>query len=95
MVIPSSKYAFDKETQTFSVDGRAILFGTEHELLNIKTKARMKFEFSHSTGSEWDPKTIWVYKSVDTVLTYFLNISNEDVTPEHMDAYLQAKLQNS
>jgi hypothetical protein len=52
----------------FSVDGKIIRvsekdikFDTEYEIRSARTGRVETFRFSHSTGSEWDPKTEWVY----------------------------------
>ena len=51
----------------------------------------MVFDFKESTGSEWDPATIWVYESKEG---YKFLLLNDDVTQENIDSYLTAKLRN-
>ena len=80
---------YDKGTKTFTTSGKLILFATSHTIVNTKTKNEVKFDFVESTGSEWDPKTLWIYKSD---CGYTLRIKNDDVTPQHAENYLQAKL---
>lgn len=75
----------------FVCSGKQTKFDTSYKLENSETKKNKVFQLSHSTGSEWDPKTIWVYKSEDG---YTLHILNDDVTQAHADAYLQHKLGN-
>ena len=87
--IYSNQFSYSKETKTFKVDGRAVQFDSSYELVNSKTGNSMKFNFDHSDGSEWDPKTIWFYKSKEG---FTLEVGNEDVTPAHAEAYLNAKL---
>jgi len=82
---------FQKLTNTFSVNGRGVRFGTKHSLENEKTGNIVEFDFSHSTGSEWDTSTKWIYKSVNG---HILEIGNEDVTKSQANDYLRAKLRN-
>lgn len=86
--IRKNKVAYHKVDKTFTVSGKSVQFGTEHSLLNEKTGVSKEFKLSHSTGSEWDPNTVWVYKSEDGFL---LKVSNEDVTEVHARNYLKAK----
>jgi len=88
--IYKSNVDYDKSTKTFSVSGNEVpQFGTKHILENEKTGNVAEFDFSHSTGSEWDVDTKWIYKSLSGFL---LEIGNEDVTPQHAQNYLNAKL---
>lgn len=83
------KYA----NNTFTGSSKGIPFATTYEVKNDKTEIKVEFLFSHSTGSEWDPKTIWVYKS--KCGEYELHMLNDDVTPETAENYLTAKLNNA
>ena len=87
--IQNSKIKYDVPTKTFSVGGIGIPFGTKHSLTNEQTCGLKDFDFSHSTGSEWDVDTKWIYKSLDG---YTLEIGNEDVTQEQRDNYMNAKM---
>jgi len=82
---------YNKKNSTFTTSGKLILFATSHTIVNTKTKNEVKFDFTHSTGSEWDSDTHWIYKSK---CGYTLRIKNDDVTPQHAENYLQAKLNN-
>jgi len=90
--IPSTKFSYNSKTKTFLVNGNDVQFDTTYELENMMTGGRRVFHFDHSTGSEWDPNTKWIYKSTDG--EYTLEVGNEDVTPAHAEAYLKAKLRN-
>jgi len=57
------KYSYNKETKTFTMSERDVKFDTTYELFNEKTRGTMKFEFSHSTGAEFDKNTKWIYKA--------------------------------
>ena len=87
--ITTDQCVYNKETKTFIADGRKIQFDTSYTITNPKTQKEMKFDFKESTGSEWDPKTLWIYKSEEG---FILNLTNEDVTPDHAKAYLESKL---
>lgn len=85
----SNKFSYNKDTKTFKVKGADVQFGMEYELVNGRTGGSMIFNLSHSTGSEWDPTTKWIYK--DMTGNYTLEVGNEQVTPAHAEAYLRAK----
>jgi len=87
--ITSKIFSFDKKTKIFKVDGKSVPFDTRYTLVNEKTNKGMDFFLSHSTGSEWDTNTKWVYKNFGEEFT--LEIGNEDVTPIHVQNYINAK----
>lgn len=89
IVFDPKVHKFDKTTNTFSVPGKSVRFDSNYEMKNPKTGGTKVFDFKSSTGSEWDPKTIWIYKSEDGMT---LNVGNEDVTPAHAQAYVDHKL---
>lgn len=79
---------------TFHINERDTTFNTRYDILNPKTGKRVTFELSHSTGSEWDPKTIWVYKNTDLGLQ--LHISQDiNITKLRAESYLKNKLKNN
>ncbi|MFV2015381.1 MAG: hypothetical protein ACC656_08140 [Candidatus Heimdallarchaeota archaeon] len=84
-------FTHNKVEKKFFVSGKAVHFDTTYLVKNPKTDGQMEFKFSHSTGSEWDPATIWIFEGD---LGYELHLSNDDVTQRHQDAYLQTKLHN-
>lgn len=89
--IQENKIKFNKETKVFKLDGSRVKFATQYILMNDETKESRAFNFSHSTGSEWDPNTIWVYKTQEESLT--LEVSN--YVPEGTkEAYLESKISN-
>ena len=81
---------YDPEIRTFSVSERDVKFDTEYEILNPRTGGTRAFRFSHSTGSEWDPETEWVYKSTDGLTLRVVNDKN--ITRARAAAYLEAKI---
>jgi len=90
--ISTEKTKFDKNTNVFHISGKEVIFSSEYKLINPATKGSMVFNLSHSTGSEWDSNTVWVYKS--ECKKYELHVGNDDVTPAHAENYLRAKLKN-
>lgn len=78
-------------TGIFYGDGSKIKFDTSFQIINSKTAKLMTFDLSHSTGSEWDPNTVWVYKAKGTNLEFHLS----NFIPEGAQTnYLNAKLKN-
>jgi hypothetical protein len=90
--VNSLVFSYNATTKTFYASGKRIKFDTCYSLLNIKSNKTMEFDFTHSTGSEWDPKTLWVYKS--KCGNYILHVGNDEVTPAHAQAYLNHKMNN-
>ena len=80
---------FDKVHKLFKVNGNNVRFDTRYAITNENTGGSMKFEFDHSTGSEWATDTLWIYKSKEG---YELAVGNEDVTAKRAQDYLDAKL---
>lgn len=69
-------------------------FATSYKVFNPKTGKYAEFELSHSTGSEWDPKTIWIYKNKE--LNLELHISQDpDITKIRANNYLKNKTTKS
>jgi len=87
--IQKQNVKFDKATKTFSVKGKGIKFATQYEVINQKTGAFSIFDLVESTGSEWAPSTIWIYKNSND---FFLHVGNDDVTKQHVTNYKNAKL---
>lgn len=75
--------------KSFFVNGKDVRFATTYELENEKTGKSKTFKFDHSTGSEWDVKTKWIYKSEDE---FVLEVGNEEVTKQMMEDYISAKI---
>lgn len=80
---------FDKQRNVFYVSGKKVPFATSYSLKNEITGNSVEFNFTHSTGSEWDKNTLWVYENSDGDLK--LHVGNDDVTPQHAENYLRAK----
>ena len=89
LIIQDSNINYDAKNKSFLGNGKRIPFATSYTLKNKDTNGEMTFDFKESTGSEWDPKTLWIYESKTG---YKFILTNEDVTPAHANAYLTAKL---
>lgn len=92
--IDVSKYpgSWDKENKKFTMSesnkGIVIPFRIQYELYNPKTETIKVFEFTHSTGPEFDSDTRWIYKCDDMIL----EICNDpEVTKRNATNYLAAK----
>lgn len=83
-------YQYDRSRKTFVVSENGIPFGTQYEIINPETGGSRKFDLSHSTGPEFDPKTRWVYKSEDGLQLEVCN--DEQMTQIAAQNYLNAKL---
>lgn len=88
-----NKVKYNVTSKSFFVKGSEVSFATTYNLLNERSGESRKFNFEYSTGSEWKVDTIWMYKS--ECGNYWLGVGNEEVTEEHANNYLRAKLQNS
>lgn len=75
-----------KETETFHLDGNLVPFKPTYTLLNSETGREVIFRLSHSTGSEWDKNTKWIFKAVHLTL----EVSNH-IPEGAKEAYLNAK----
>lgn len=82
-----------------SFDGKVILiserdvkFATQYEVWNSKTDGSEVFDFSHSTGAEFDPKTQWIYKSASSSGLELHVANDHEMTKKAAQNYLNAKL---
>lgn len=79
------------KNSTFFVNEKDTTFDMSYIVLNPDTGKMLVFELSHSTGPEFDPKTIWVYKNKD--LNLELHISQDpNITKVRANNYLNHKL---
>lgn len=89
IILTPSNTNYDAKTGTFVMSEVGIQFSMNYKLINPKTGDSREFELSHSTGSEWDPETVWVYKSDDG---YTLIITQDThLTKERSASYLKHK----
>lgn len=82
---------YNKNTRQFYISGKKVRFDSSYEVVNENTGQSVKFDFHHSDGSEWDPKTKWFYHNADQSL--MLVVGNDEVTPQHYEAYRKYKYQ--
>ncbi len=86
--IQNNKITYFAPHKSFWVSGKSVGFATTYEVENEKTGKTQIFFFDHSTGSEWDVNTMWIYKSKEG---FTLNVTNSDVTEQMKQNYLEAK----
>lgn len=75
--IQENDIIYDKAKRTFLGDGNRIPFATRYEMVNDETGKSNVFDFVHSTGSEWDKDTKWVYACTEGKGFIFV-LSSED-----------------
>ncbi len=81
----------DLEKKMFNMHEGQVLFDTTYEIINPKSGGRMKFEFLHSTGPEFNPMTRWIYYNSDKSVS--LEVSNDpEITRRAAEAYMKGKL---
>lgn len=86
-------YSYNKDTKTFLFSEKNVNFATTYDLINPKTNKIVSFDLLHSTGSEWDPNTIWIYANSDKSL--FVHVGQDaNITKMKSKLYLDHKLLN-
>ena len=89
--LSTTPYSYNKETKVFSFSEKHVPFTTTYEVLNPQTGGKVSFDFSHSTGPEFDPNTKWIYKNKSSDVT--VEVCNDAyITKLRGDAYLDHKL---
>jgi hypothetical protein len=82
-------FNYNKETKIISVSEKHAPFATSYQV--VGKFGTQKFDLSHSTGPEFDPKTRWVYKSAEPGVT--LEVCNDaEITKQLAKNYLIAKI---
>jgi hypothetical protein len=90
-IVIDKNVSWNKDEKVFSISERHIPFATSYKLLNPKTNKGVVFEFSHSTGPEFDINTKWIYTCDVEEVT--LQVCNDAImTNIFADNYLRAKL---
>jgi hypothetical protein len=84
------KVKFLVENGAIRVSEREVSFDTKYEVISSKTNLAKVFDFTHSTGPEFDINTEWVYASEDGI--EFRVCNDRIMTAEAGAAYLKAKL---
>jgi hypothetical protein len=80
---------FSVETGIIKVSEKDVQFDTQYEVVSAKTGNSMVFNFSHSTGPEFDPTTEWVYTSQEGI--EFRVCNDAHITAQNARAYVKAK----
>lgn len=78
---------------TFYGSEKDIPFDTSYEVKNVLSGNSVVFEFSHSTGPEFEPKTQWIYKNEEKGMTLIIS-NDERITKKQAELYLAAKTRN-
>ena len=81
-------YSVDPITKVISVSEKHIHFATTYNVIS-KTRTAKVFDFSHSTGPEFDPNTKWVYKCENFVLEV---CNDKKMTAIAAENYLRSKM---
>ena len=81
---------FSVTDKVIRVSEKDIKFDVEYEIISSKTGNAESFRFSHSTGSEWDPTTEWVY--VNSGGIEFRVCNDPQITAQLAANYLSSKL---
>lgn len=81
-------FSFDATEKIITVSERDVNFDTTYNVVG-KNESRV-FEFDHSTGPEFDPNTIYIYKDKSG---YTLQVANDArITEQAAKMYLNRKL---
>ena len=83
------KVKFSVKNGVIRVSEREVSFDTKYEVISSKTNSVKVFDFSHSTGPEFDINTEWVYVSEDGI--EFRICNDRIMTSNSSAAYLKAK----
>lgn len=75
-----------------TISEKHVVFDTAYRIWNPETKHGKVFNFSHSTGPEFDPNTKWIYKSDDGLTLEVVN--DAEITQKRADLYFNAKMRN-
>jgi predicted membrane metal-binding protein len=90
--LSSIQWSFNSQTKSILISEREIPFATTYNVISPKTGVGKVFNFSHSTGPEFDPTTQWIYTSEDGTL---LSVSNDPaMVKQAARNYLKAKMSN-
>lgn len=85
--IPTKNLTYDEKKGTYYGSEKNIKFASTYEIEDEGTLRR--FEFSHSTGPEFNPKTEWVYIRG---LKKLVIANDARITKINEQNYLNAKL---
>ena len=83
---------FVNSAKTIFVSERDVKFDTSYFVRSPKTGVEKQFRFVCSTGPQFDPKTVWLYKSDDG--HYFGVCNDVEIMKQHAENSLKHKLAN-
>jgi len=82
-------FAYEADRKCFVISEKDVQFATTYTVKSTSGNQK-NFDMTHSTGSEWDPNTRYVYKSEDGLL---LEVCNDaEMVKVAAANYLKAKL---
>lgn len=91
--IQKNGISFIKNENLLIASERNVAFATTYFVKNEKTGNRIQFDFSHSTGPEFDENTRWIYVANSIKITTKLAICNDKImTKIAANNYLAHKL---
>lgn len=88
--IDLKKIPWSFQTGVITISEKDVQFGTQYNVISPNTGVGKLFEFTHSTGPEFDKNTQWIYKSDEGIQLAVCN--DADMVTRAADAYLKAKL---
>jgi len=89
IIYDSKKHVYHKLQKLFSMSEKDVTFDTSYKVVNPKTNNSVVFNFTHSTGPEFDPETKYIYKSDDGLTLEVCN--DKKITAIRAQNYLEAK----
>lgn len=89
IIFDPATHSFNPATKTITVSEKDVPFATSYEVKNPKNGSIKKFEFTESTGPEFDPNTKWIYKCGELTLEV---CNDKQITALRAENYLRHKL---
>lgn len=90
ITLRDTNHTWNPLKSTITMGERDVPFDTSYRVINPKSGGSMDFEFSHSTGPEFNPQTKWIYYNSDK--TVVLEVGNDpEITKRALEAYLETK----
>lgn len=90
--LKKTKWSFgDNTNKTILVSEKDVPFDTSYEVVSSKTGKSKVFNFSHSTGPEFDPSTQWVYTTKGSNVL-FVVANDTQITKTRANNYVQSKI---
>ena len=88
--IDLKKILWSFEKGIITISEKDVAFGTTYNVISPNTGVGKLFEFTHSTGPEFDKNTQWIYKCDDGIQLAVCN--DAQMVKKAAEEYLKAKL---